>query len=1126
MPRREHTWTEWCDMLWADPFDEPPFSRRALLALDQARGGAVLQSANALAYYTPRIATAYLRAAPAVADFLDHEQFQAWANAGQTLAPQHWELAVEYYRTGPRVVSRVEESLLLWVRVCRRLADVRMSLGITAMRHTPGFLAAAGAPRLERWVDSALRIAGEAARGSQLAETFLAVSAPVIARLPGEIVERWVTSLVELSVGAPGVAQATLDRDWTWFAQLQPHTAHQALDLAQRYRRMSPALAREWWAAAARALPVVPPEAAEDIVAIAGQLAGDAPGVARELIEHAPGVLSQLPAQFHKNLLSLTRDLAARDGDAALGFFTTGPAVCMQLSTEAMREWFDEGLALLESHPEAAVAYFRQESQASAERLEALRQVVRFETVGRVLQQYAEALSGVQLGARPTDELPLELQTLGRDLPTTDGRTIFLPPVVDRHGTYAANMADYKIAAAHQAGYYEFGTFTFDLGMLEDHAEYGTLLATARARGPLPPALSDFERFFTLFADPDLAREIFAACEDARIDQHQWDRYPGLHAPLTAAVQEALANRPELDTLPLRQAAMEWLLRLSLTRLQAQPTHALARTIDLPLRHLLGHVLHPHATVIDAARVTLHLYAHLVRLPNVTDASPEAVEAVMAQAPPEFAEAPNEEEWAMFFPDAAEGELPYAHAPDLPHRGVLRPELVQKRAAVQVLQDALVNQADGGVPLSAELLRQLLEMGVNINIKKLDLQQLLESSDLFITDLEDRPGVPDIRRELEELTDAERADIREMVDGLAADVIEDPLEAERVYYYDEWDADIEDYRHRWCRVKEVPVEIGDTAYARRAVREYAELIRSVREQFQLVKPEELRKVRRLEDGQELELDDAIAAVIDRKSRRTPDDKIYQQRERQERNVATLFLIDVSASTDEWVAGAETGGGNAEAEPGTGSPMPVLRGFDDLRDLWDPRNLVQAAGNPVTVPSEKRIIDIERDAAIIMAEALQGLGDMYAIYGFSGYGRENVDLFPVKRFDDLYGESVKGRLAGLEPHKSTRMGPAVRHAVALLKEQPARIRTLILISDGYPQDFDYGKDRTSKTYGLHDTMVALQEARQAGIVTFCITVDQAGHDYLRQMCGGRDYLVIDDVTALPRELPKVYRTLTG
>jgi len=122
--------------------------------------------------------------------------------------------------------------------------------------------------------------------------------------------------------------------------------------------------------------------------------------------------------------------------------------------------------------------------------------------------------------------------------------------------------------------------------------------------------------------------------------------------------------------------------------------------------------------------------------------------------------------------------------------------------------------------------------------------------------------------------------------------------------------------------------------------------------------------------------------------------------------------------------------------------------------------------------------------------------------------------------------VKGRIGAVEPKRSTRMGTALRHAAEKMAGVSARSRNIILLSDGFPQDFDYGQDRRSNLYGLRDTTVALREAEAAGITPFCITVDKAGHDYLREMCAGSHYMVINDIAALPRELPKIYQRVVG
>ncbi len=102
-----------------------------------------------------------------------------------------------------------------------------------------------------------------------------------------------------------------------------------------------------------------------------------------------------------------------------------------------------------------------------------------------------------------------------------------------------------------------------------------------------------------------------------------------------------------------------------------------------------------------------------------------------------------------------------------------------------------------------------------------------------------------------------------------------------------------------------------------------------------------------------------------------------------------------------------------------------------------------------------------------------------------------------------------------------MGAAIRHVREKFKDVASRARHVILLSDGFPQDFDYGHDRRSNAYGIQDTMVALKELENAGVLPFCITVDRTGHDYLRQMCSASRYLVIDDITSLPRQLPKIY-----
>src|SRR6185369_8466122 len=291
---------------------------------------------------------------------------------------------------------------------------------------------------------------------------------------------------------------------------------------------------------------------------------------------------------------------------------------------------------------------------------------------------------------------------------------------------------------------------------------------------------------------------------------------------------------------------------------------------------------------------------------------------------------------------------------------------------------------------------------------------------------------------------------------------------------------------------------GDSGeFFNQALGDYARLIPEVRRQFQRIRPEMYRTVRGLEDGEDFDLNAAIAARADVRAGLAPSSRLYVARKREERDVATLFLVDMSASTDE---PTETSNGHPSTGAGrTGSGSGRTPG-----------------GKP------RRIIDMTKETLVIMAEALEEIGDAYAIYGFSGHGRDRVEVYRVKSFAETLNATVKARLGGIEPKRSTRMGTALRHAVEKLAGVTSRCKHLFLLSDGFPQDYDYGQDRRSNIYGIRDTAVALREAEAAGVTPFCITVDKAGHDYLRQMCDENRYMVIEDITALPRELPKIYQ----
>jgi nitric oxide reductase NorD protein len=307
-------------------------------------------------------------------------------------------------------------------------------------------------------------------------------------------------------------------------------------------------------------------------------------------------------------------------------------------------------------------------------------------------------------------------------------------------------------------------------------------------------------------------------------------------------------------------------------------------------------------------------------------------------------------------------------------------------------------------------------------------------------------------------------------------------EGEVAYNYDEWDRELTDHRLGWCRVIEKRVKHGDRNFVEHTRERHKGVISSIRHQFQLMKPENLTRVANEVDGEEFDLNAVIDYVIDRRADGQQSERIYTKRLRRRRDVAVSFLLDQSSST------ARTIG----------------------------RHPLQ----PYTRPG-RRIIEIEKEGLVLMSEALEAVGDVYSINGFTSEGRRNVKFYVVKDFNEKYGDEVKKRIGGITYQNNTRLGAAIRHATARLAKQDARTRLLIVLSDGRPYDHDYGDAR----YAREDTREALRQAKNEGITPFCITIDRESEAELRDLYGEVGYTIIDDVLSLPERLPGIYRRLT-
>lgn len=289
--------------------------------------------------------------------------------------------------------------------------------------------------------------------------------------------------------------------------------------------------------------------------------------------------------------------------------------------------------------------------------------------------------------------------------------------------------------------------------------------------------------------------------------------------------------------------------------------------------------------------------------------------------------------------------------------------------------------------------------------------------------------------------------------------------------YPEWDWRLQAYRPGAAIVRERIAGAGDEAWVSATRRRHATLVRAVRRDFERLRPRRMA-LRRQPDGAELDVDALVAAYADRRGGGVSDDRFYIDTRPVRRDAAIMLLVDASASTDGWVAG------------------------------------------------DRRIIDVEKEALLIVGEALTALGDPYAVLAFASAGPSRVAIHVVKRFDETPGARlVRQRIAGLEPDGFTRAGAAVRHATAELGRQAARHRLLLLLSDGRPNDVDQYEGR----YGIEDTRAAVAEARLQGVHVFCLTVDREAPRYASRIFG-RDFAVLPRAERLPMVLTALLRDL--
>lgn len=293
-------------------------------------------------------------------------------------------------------------------------------------------------------------------------------------------------------------------------------------------------------------------------------------------------------------------------------------------------------------------------------------------------------------------------------------------------------------------------------------------------------------------------------------------------------------------------------------------------------------------------------------------------------------------------------------------------------------------------------------------------------------------------------------------------------------HYGEWDHMIQLERPAWATVQERRPKAGDPTLIDGILSEHRRLIGRMKFILDAMQPQGVHRIRKLEDGDEIDLNAALASVIEMRMGRQPDPRIMMRSVRKTRDISVLVLLDLSHSTNDKVAG-----------------------------------------------QEHTVLDLTRSACALLADAIQKVGDPFAIHGFCSDGRHDVNYWRFKDFDQPYDELAKARLAGMQGQLSTRMGAAIRHATAALKAQRSSKKLLLVITDGEPADVDVRDPQ----YLRHDTKKAVEAAARNGVTTYCMSLDPRADQYVSRIFGERHYLVVDKVERLPEKLPVLYAGLT-
>lgn len=301
-------------------------------------------------------------------------------------------------------------------------------------------------------------------------------------------------------------------------------------------------------------------------------------------------------------------------------------------------------------------------------------------------------------------------------------------------------------------------------------------------------------------------------------------------------------------------------------------------------------------------------------------------------------------------------------------------------------------------------------------------------------------------------------------------LLHDETQQDFNFKYPEWDYRIHTLKQDWCSLQEQLSPAGSAETVEKIKNQHRLILARLRYIASKVRIEKQQRVRRLEEGDEIDLDPMINAMVATRSNTMPDTRVFMRNDLvEDKELAISILLDLSESTNQLVSG---------------SSIPIS--------------------------------ELLRDAVLLLGETLSVAGEHFSISGFSSNGRHQVKVINFKLFNEPFVSGCS-RLTNITGNYSTRLGTAIRHCAQGLSQQPSRKKLLLVITDGIPSDIDVYDSK----YLVEDSWHAVHNLYQYGISPFCLNLDSKADSTTEHIFGDARYMTIDNLARLPEALSYIY-----